>query len=105
MKFDNDDDDDFDFNFDDLSPEEKEEIEKKIRQRNTFLKNHPLYQKAWDISKTVDALIESFPNEDMKEMYSSTLRESAMILAPKIAGAIGSESWLICMQNAAIIRY
>jgi hypothetical protein len=38
-------------------------------------------------------------------MYESTLLESAYILVPKLAGAIGSESWHICMSNAAIIRY
>lgn len=50
------------------------------------------------------AIVESLPEEG-KDMYESTLLESAYILAPKLAGAIGSESWLICMSNAALIRY
>jgi hypothetical protein len=97
-------DDDMDFNFDDLSPEEKEEFEKEQREKDKKIKTHPLFLKATDIYKTVEALIHSLP-EDEQDMYASTLAESSMMLAPKIAGAIGSESWLLCMQNAAIIRY
>ena len=98
------DDDDFDFNFDDLSDEEKEEIDKQHREEQQALKNSPVYKKAFEIYNTVSALVESLSDED-KEFYQSTLLESSMMLAPKIAGAFGSESWLICMQNASIIRY
>ena len=98
-------DDDFNFDFDDLTPEEKEELEEKERKRKAYVNSHPLFLKAKEILETVSALIESFPDEEMKEMYSSTLTESALMLAPKIAGAMGSDSWLISMQNAALIRY
>jgi hypothetical protein len=67
-------------------------------------KNHPLYIKAMDIAGTVDALSDTL-SEDEREMYLSTLRESSYILGAKIAGAMGSENWIISMQNAAIIRY
>ncbi len=97
-------DDDFDFNFDDLSDEEKEEIEKEEREKRQALKNSPVYKKAFEIFDTVSALVESLSDED-KEFYQSILLESSMMLAPKIAGAYGSNSWLICMQNASIIRY
>lgn len=95
---------DMDFNFDNLSPEEKEELEKEQQEKDKKIKTHPLFLKANDIYKTVEALIHSLPEEE-QEIYASTLMESSMILAPKIAGAIGSESWLLCMQNASIIRY
>lgn len=98
------DDDDFDFNFDDLSDEEKEEIEKQQREERQALETSPIYIKAFEIYNTVNALVESLSDDD-KEFYQSILLESSMILAPKIAGAFGSESWLICMQNASIIRY
>lgn len=96
--------DDSDFNFDDLSDEEKEEIEKKQMEEKEALETSPVYIKAFEIYDTVNALVESLSDED-KEFYQSILLESSMMLAPKIAGAMGSDSWLICMQNASIIRY
>jgi len=98
------DDNDFNFNFDDLSDEEKEEIEREEKARRAAIKNNPAYKKAMEIYETVNALVESL-DEDGKEMYKSILLESAIMIAPKIAGAIGSESWLLSMQNAAIVRY
>ncbi|MCW3077639.1 MAG: hypothetical protein JWO32_2248 [Bacteroidetes bacterium] len=68
------------------------------------LKKFPLYVKAMEILETVDALSSSMSEKD-KEIYSGILRESAMVIPPKIAGAYGSDNWLICMQNASIIRY
>lgn len=96
--------DDENFNFDDLPDEEKEESEKEEKERKKAIKNSRVYLKAFEIFNIVKAIVETL-SEEAKEIYENTLLESAMILAPKIAGAIGSESWLICMQNAAIIRY
>ena len=97
------DDDNFDFNFEDLTPEENEALEKEMRERQQRIKKHPLKLKGDEIFETVSALMETF-NEDEKDMYGGTLMESAMIICAKIAGALGSENWHICMQNAAIIR-
>jgi len=96
--------DDDDFDFDDLSDEEKAEFEKEQKEKDKRLRNHPLFKKANEILTLVEAIIETLP-EDEKEMYGSTLMESALILAPKLAGAMQSDSWLICMQNASLIRY
>lgn len=57
-----------------------------------------------EVLKTTTALVESLSDED-KDFYERTLMESAYMLAPKIAGAMGSESWVLSMQNASIIRY
>jgi len=57
-----------------------------------------------EVLKTTSALVESLSDED-KEFHERTLMESAYILAPKIAGVMGSESWILSMQNASIIRY
>jgi len=57
-----------------------------------------------EVLKTTSALVESLSDED-KEFYERTLMESAYTLAPKIAGVMGSESWILSMQNASIIRY
>lgn len=99
-----DDDDDMDFNFDDLSPEENEELGKEIERERKRTFGHPLMKKATEIYKIVHTLNETVDEED-RERYMGTMYESAIMLAPKIAGAMGSKSWQICMQNAAIIRY
>jgi hypothetical protein len=56
------------------------------------------------VYETVSALIESLPKQ-AHDMYAGSLMESALIISAKLAGAMGSDSWLICMQNASIIRY
>jgi hypothetical protein len=88
-------DDDMDFS-DDAGQDYETKLDK--------LKKFPLYVKSMELLETVDALCASMSKEDAN-IYSSILRESAMMIPPKIAGACGSKSWLICMQNAAIIRY
>lgn len=67
-------------------------------------KNLPVYKKAVEIAHTVHALNACLKGID-KEMYAHHLSESSLILSAKIAGAVGSGSWLISMQNAAIVRY
>jgi hypothetical protein len=99
-----DDDDDFNFDFGELSPEEEERLEREYREKQERMRNHPLTIKANEIYDVVSAFIESLDG-DAKEMYASTLMESALIINGKIAGAMGSESWLVCMQNASLIRY
>ncbi len=83
--------------FDDPNDDEFERLQKRK-------KNLPVYKKALEISHTVHALNACLKGRD-KDMYAYHLSESSLILPAKIAGAIGSGSWLISMQNAAIIRY
>lgn len=98
------DDDDFDFDSEDMSQEEQDELDKEMKQREKRIHDHPLFKKAEAVYQLVSALVESLPQE-AREMYAPSLYESSMMLTPKLAGAIGSESWLLSMQNAAIIRY
>jgi len=90
--------------------EDDDNDESGLNQEDDFESNHeklkrfPLYIKAMEILDTVDALCECMAEQD-RNVYGSILRESAMIIPAKIAGAFGSGSWLISMQNAAIIRY
>jgi hypothetical protein len=91
MNFDN---DDNDFNGDD------DDFEREI---DAFRKS-PLFQKAMEIHDIVDALSSSLTDDDTRR-YVSSLKESSIIIPAKIAGAYGSGSWLICMQNASLIRY
>jgi hypothetical protein len=99
-----DDDFDLDFNFDDLSQEEQYEIEKEQKEKSKRVRTSPVFKKAVEVLKTTTALVESLSEKD-KEFYASILIESAYMLAPKVAGAMGCESWVLCMQNASIIRY
>ena len=98
-----DEDNDFDFN-DDLTPEENAEIERQMKEEEMYRKNHPLTKQAEEIYRVVTALVESIKDETEREMFGNTLEESCMIIPAKLAGAIGSGSWVISMQNAAIIR-
>ncbi|CAN5115438.1 hypothetical protein BH09BAC5_BH09BAC5_22770 [soil metagenome] len=98
------DDDDDDFNFENLSPEENEELDRQMREEEKRRVNHPMTKQAEEIYRVVTALVESIKDETEREMFGSTLLESCMIIPAKLAGAIGSESWLLSMQNAAIIR-
>ena len=75
-----------------------------MKEKDRQLNNHPLFKKANEIREIAWTLVDTMSEED-KEMVGSQLLEDASILAPKLAGAMGSESWLICMQNASIIRY
>lgn len=106
MGWDDDDDEEgFGFNYDDLTPEEKEELDREMRERDERIHNHPLYQKAGEIYDIVHSLVESLPEEGGRDMVNQILLEDATILQPKIAGAMSGDSWLIHMENAAIIRF
>jgi hypothetical protein len=76
------------------------EFERREKRR----KNLPIYKKGLEIAHTVHVLNGTLKGRD-KEMFASHLSESSLILAAKIAGAVGSGSWLVAMQNAAIVRY
>jgi preprotein translocase subunit SecA len=67
------DDEDFDMNFhflgdDNISPEQKAELQRELRERIENARNHPLARKAKEINTIVDALLESLePDEDDDE--------------------------------------
>lgn len=86
-----------------LSEEEKAEMDREHKEDWARMENHPLNKKSREILGIVDALIDSLPEEE--RVYHEAVRESAMMLGPKFAGAFGSDMWLLVMQNAAIMRY
>jgi hypothetical protein len=106
MNWDDDDnDDDFGFNDDDFSEEEMKKFEWEQEQKYKAIHGHPLYKLAVEIMETVNALNESIADDHDRQMYEMTLTESSLMLAPKIAGAMGSDSRILSLQNASIIRY
>jgi hypothetical protein len=102
---DDDDDNDFGFGDDELSEEEIKKFEWERQEKYKAIHNHPLYKLAVEIMETVNALNESITDDDDRQMYEMTLTESSLMLAPKIAGAMGSGSRILSLQNASIIRY
>jgi hypothetical protein len=93
--------DDDDFGFDDeLSDEEREELDKKNKRR----KKHPLILHAKELLSLANALHKSM-DEDEQQIQGDHIMQSALMMNAKLAGAIGSDSWLVCMQNAALVRY
>lgn len=99
-----DDDDDFDMD-DELSDEENEELEREMERQRLFVKNHPLFKQAEEASHTLDTLLESGRQSgDHMESFTSSLSGAMMVLMAKLYAALHSDSYLVCMQNAAIIR-
>ncbi|HTF05466.1 MAG TPA: hypothetical protein VK826_15670, partial [Bacteroidia bacterium] len=98
-----DDDDDDDFNWDKLSEEEKAAMDREQKEEEKRMRNHPLYKQAFEILNTVNAVIESLPEQDRE--FHSPMLESACMLAPKFAGVFECGDWLITVQNAALMRY
>ncbi len=98
------DDDDFDMD-DELSDEENEELEQEMERRRHSVKNHPLFKQAKEASHTLETLLETGKQaEDHMESFTSSLTGAMMVLTAKLYAALHSDSYLVCMQNAAIIR-
>jgi len=70
------------------------------------LEQFPLYQKAEQIFKITQGLVEIVPadNEFLQETTVRFMLEDAMIIPAKIAGAHGIELYDLKMENATIIR-
>jgi hypothetical protein len=70
------------------------------------LHQFPLYQKAEQIFKITQGLVEIVPadNEFLQETTVRFMLENAMIIPAKIAGAEAVELYDLKMENAAIIR-
>jgi len=95
--------DDDDFDFGELSDEEREEIEREMKAEDARVNKHPLMLQAQEILNIVDYLLDSTDSETI-DMYGGTLRESTMMLVVKLSSALRSDSYVICMQSASIIR-
>ena len=70
------------------------------------LHQFPLYQKAEQIYKITQGLVEVVPleNEFLQETTARFMIENAMIIPAKIAGAQAVELYDLKMENATIIR-
>jgi hypothetical protein len=68
--------------------------------------NMPIYQKAEQIFRLTEGLIQIIPveNEFLQETTVRYMLENAMLIPVKIAGAEGGDLYDLRMENAAIIR-
>lgn len=94
-------------NFDDEDFEWEEDDEREFKKRQDAedekLNTHPLYIQANEILNIVDTLIDTAGEEDV-DHYTTGMQESAMIIITKLSAALLCDSYVICMQYAAIIR-
>jgi hypothetical protein len=99
----------WEFDEDDLDDFDEEEYKRERKEKHDRLHNHPLYKQAMEILHLTEALVASMQPkkgfEAGEDAQAGMLMESAMMLAPKIAGAMSSEDYVYSMQNAAIIRH
>jgi hypothetical protein len=74
--------------------------------RREELEQFPLYQKAEQIFKITQGLVETIPaeNDFLQETTARFMMEDAMIIPAKIAGAYAIELYDLKMENATIIR-
>jgi hypothetical protein len=92
---------DDDFDFENLSDDEfKKESDEEERKLNA----HPLYIQANEILTIVDVLVDTNEDDEQSKDFGFTLRESAMIIVAKLSSGLRSDSYVMSMQKASIIR-
>lgn len=97
------DEDDFDFN-PEFSDEENAEFEKQQKEEEHRLRTHPLFLQAKEVLHIVDTLLDTCSDEMVRKDFIGTLRDSATIILAKLSSGLKSESYVLCMQKASIIR-
>jgi hypothetical protein len=94
-------DDDDDDNDDGMS---QEEYRKLNDERRTRLNNLPVYKKALEILELSKNIVGAMDEEKDTLELRAYMMENAYIIAPKIAGAFESDSYVLSMENAVIIK-
>lgn len=98
-----DDDDDFEMN-EEFSEEDMERAEKEMEEKERRTKKHPLYLQAKEVLNIVDVLYDLTKEGSMHQSHVATMRDSAMMVYVKVSSGLRMDDYVICMQNAAIIR-
>jgi hypothetical protein len=92
-----------DDDFEEMSEDERDELNKEYEAKRRAVQNHPLMKSGREVFDLLNTLIDTIEDEDKQSMFNY-LREDATIMLTKIAGALASDSRLISLGNAAIIR-
>ena len=84
--------------------------------KDNRIKQMPIYQKGWELFQLGDKIASMAnhateenlkgvdPREELINHQIKQLRNDAMLICPKIAGAEGIDSYDLKMENAALIR-
>mgnify|MGYP001616522137 CR=1 FL=1 len=89
---------------DDFEGMSDEEFKKQREEQHKRLYEMPIMKKAIEIRELTKTITELM-NEELDQFeLRSQMRENAYIIGPKIAGAQGSDSYLLSMENAVIIK-
>jgi hypothetical protein len=68
--------------------------------------NHPLQLNIDELSNTIKALLKSAQAEDdYLKAQKELIQQSLLITKAKLYSSLRSTNYLVCMQNASIIRY
>lgn len=81
-----------------------EEFKREHLARRKRLQNLPVYQKALEILELTKNIVGAMDEELDKLEMRAFMMENAYIMAPKIAGAFESNSYVSSMENAVIIK-
>jgi hypothetical protein len=74
--------------------------------RRLNAKNHPLQLQLNELSVTVQILLDSADGmDDFLNAQKELIQQSVLIIKAKLYSALRSDSYLVCMQNASMIRY
>src|SRR5688572_29041587 len=73
-------------------------------ERRVRLENLPVYKKAYDILELTKNIVGAMDEEKDTLEMRAFMMENAYIIAPKIAGAFESGSYVLSMENAVIIK-
>jgi hypothetical protein len=91
-----------------LSEQSEEEMRAERKERHDRIYGHRVYKQAEEVYRVTEALVASMQSKEegkvKDESIAALLMEAALMIQPKIAGAIGSQDYFCAMQNAAIIR-
>ena len=90
--------------FNDFSEEEQRKAAKHMRDKKLWVKNHPLMLQAVEINAMLDVLLDTCDGNSVITAYGVTLRDSARLIRVKLDAALHADSYIICMENAAVIR-
>ncbi|MDI1355539.1 MAG: hypothetical protein PSX36_11500 [bacterium] len=100
---DDDDDDDFEFN-EEYSEEDMEEARKQAEAEDLETSKHPLFQQSKEVLNILDVICAVSGEDETYSAFLDTLRHAAEDMHVKVSATLMANTYVLCMQNAAIIR-
>lgn len=77
-----------------------------MQNRHLKAAKHPLQLQLNEIGNTIQILLESANGkDDLLNVQTELIQQSLLIIKAKLYSALRSDCYLVCMQNASMIRY